>query len=211
METPLTVLYTHRLRGDLSLLPRIYTFMRRLRAEHAADGMTLRLDLGDSCAPKVFPCALTGGRSTLIALDAMGYDAANVEGWLRSEDRTRLEASHLSMGLVDASHPLHMPGLLIGVSPVNKPSSRAQKRGFEISLRAGETTTLDNHRLHLASIQGGEVGMARIEPAASRLRLAAHQTFVLPDHTLPDPTIAATIEFILNEARYVQRKRAANE
>jgi hypothetical protein len=211
METPLTILYTHRLRGDLTLLPRIYTFMRRLRAEHAADGMTLRLDLGDSCAPEVFPCALTGGRSTLIALDAMGYDAANVEGWLSSEDRIRLETSHLSMGLVDASHPMHMSGLRISVSPVNRPSNQTRKQGLEISLRAGETTSLDIENLHLAAIHSREVGMARIEPATSRPRLAAHQTFVLPDQTLPDPTIAATIEFILNEARYVQRKRAANE
>ncbi len=93
----LSILYTANIRGDLALLPRLYTFLKSLQAdlrqfapEDESEVMlcavqprpvqTLLLDLGDSCAPDVWHCAATGGRSTLIALDAMGYHAANVTG-----------------------------------------------------------------------------------------------------------------------------------
>ena len=48
METPLILFYTYRLRGNLALLPRLYTFLRRLRGQYAADGRALLLDLGEA-------------------------------------------------------------------------------------------------------------------------------------------------------------------
>src|SRR5205085_5480528 len=74
-------------------LPRIYSFLRQLKAYYASEevvalcaldpalppGSTLLLDLGDNCAPDVWHCQVSGGRSTLVVLDGMGYDAVRVE------------------------------------------------------------------------------------------------------------------------------------
>ena len=100
METPLTILYTHDLRGDLDALPRLYSFLRQLKAHYASEevvqvcaldpaqppGRILLLDLGESCAPEVWHCQVSGGRSTLVVLDGMGYDAARVDD---AADRSR--------------------------------------------------------------------------------------------------------------------------
>jgi hypothetical protein len=117
MEAALTVFYTHRLRGNLALLPRLFTFLRQLRGEHAAGMRALLIDLGESCAPDVFPCDVTGGRSTLIALDAMGYDAANVSKELAEAERVKLANNFLHMILIDSQHTLGGDDWHIGLEP----------------------------------------------------------------------------------------------
>ena len=102
MEKPLSLqlLYTERIGGDLALLPRLHTFLQTLKpTERRA---TLLLDLGDACADAAWHCRATGGRSTLIVLDGMGYHAANVEGALDLENREKL-GEQVTMGLVDRS------------------------------------------------------------------------------------------------------------
>src|SRR4029453_1362356 len=74
---------------------------------------TLLLDLGDSCAADVWHCAATGGRSTLIALDAMGYHAANVSGLLSPESRAKLAENLMEMALVDTEHPREIEGVML--------------------------------------------------------------------------------------------------
>src|SRR5688572_29658141 len=108
MTTPLSILYTQDIRGDLDLLPRLYTFLRQIRQqaqrfEDEADVMVcqvqppdrriLLLDVGGSCAADVWHCEATQGRSTLIVLDAMGYNAAGVAGQLDTEGREKLAAA----------------------------------------------------------------------------------------------------------------------
>ena len=114
MEKPLTLFYTANVRGQLDLLPRLHTFLRQLKAQPVDDEFTvmlcaveplqrqfLLLDLGAACADDVWHCAVTGGRSALIVMDAMGYQAANVSGYLTAEARTRLEANLLQLALLD--------------------------------------------------------------------------------------------------------------
>jgi hypothetical protein len=209
METSLTVLYTQRLRGRLSLLPCLYAFLRGLRAEHAAGQPVLLLDLGESCAAEVFPCALTGGRSMLIALDAMGYDAARVDEMLRPEERARLGGSHLSMVLVDAAHAYIKQDMLLSTAHTDSALVPLGARGV-ITLSAAAETYVDAGVLHLRAVEAGEVGMARVVQGGHSLRLMAEQTFVVPDTVVPDATIAATVEFILSEARYLERKQTSS-
>jgi hypothetical protein len=49
--------------------------------------------------------------------------------------------------------------------------------------------------------------MAQVANIAGRPALVAHEIFDLPPNTLPDPTIAATVEFVVGEARYFQKKQ----
>lgn len=199
METSLTILYTHRLRGDLALLPRLHTFIGRLRAEHADGGRALLLDLGESCVPEVFPCALTGGRSTLIALDAMGYDAANVRGALAQGDRARLEAMFLNIALIDEAHRLEKQGVVVGHAGGDTDGA------LYVEIEGAEATTLADGRLRLAGIDGGQVGMVRLD--GDEWRLAAEGVFTMPPEVRPTPTISGMIDMILSEARYAQKRQ----
>jgi hypothetical protein len=173
----LSILYTANIRGDLTLLPRLYTFIKSLQAdirhfepENEDEVMlcavqprplqTLLLDLGDSCAPDVWHCAATGGRSILIALDAMGYHAANVTGILLPESRSKLAENVMSMGLVDEAHDWMNGSLWFthdgrGLSATNPYSLR-------ISLTPVTTTRLALDTLHLAQIEAGQIGTAYI-------------------------------------------------
>nr|MCU0511858.1 hypothetical protein [Anaerolineae bacterium] len=98
MET-LHLLYTSHLGGDLARLPRLYTFLEQIEAAH---GPALRLDLGAGCAPDVWHCQATEGRSVPVVLDGMGYHAANVSG-MSADSRHKL-AAVVNMALVDERH-----------------------------------------------------------------------------------------------------------
>ena len=84
----LNLLYTANLRGDIALLPRLFTCLQRLKA--SLEGTTLMLDLGGACADEAWHCRDTGGRSMYIVLDGMGYHAANIAAAQYAADRAKL-------------------------------------------------------------------------------------------------------------------------
>ena len=193
----LTVLYTHHLRGNLDRLPRLFTFLRELRAR--AEGAPLLLvDLGESCSPDVWHCAVTSGRSALFALDGMGYHAANVSGALSPDLRHKM-VSVTQMALVDADHPFAFSAA-VQVTAAAAPVSNVQ---CTISLHPAPETTWDGRLLRLAAIEGGQVGRVRLHDGA----LEGCEVFDLPASAAPDPTIAGMVDFILGEARYTQKRQ----
>ena len=204
MEKPLdlALLYTCNLRGDLQRLPRLYTFLRRLRGANEAGVQTLLLDLGASCDPAVWPCGVTGGRSTLIVLDGMGYDAANVEGVLAADARQKVEVM-LTVALVDETHSCEDDGVLMTVD-----ESTMGDVDLHIVLAPAPETRLDGRTLYLADVEGGQVGTARVHlPEAGAPQLVAHAVQALPPDTPPDPTIVASVDFVESEARYYERRK----
>lgn len=219
METPLTILYTHKLRGDLDALPRLYNFQRQLKALYAeevvqvcmddpapAPGRVLLLDLGESCAPDVWHCTVTSGRSTLVLLDGMGYHVAHVS------DAAALRAKMgdgVSMALVDEARPRMIEDVLI---TANAHTPDAYSYTLQIILSPAETTHLDGSRLYLAGLNGSQqVGVARLAQILGRWALTTHEIHELPRRTLPDPTIAGSVDFVLSEARYAQKRQSAKE
>jgi hypothetical protein len=210
MEESLTVLYTANIRGDLAMLPRLYTFIQRLRHDHTVPQTTaerlLLLDLGGSCAPGIWHCDATEGRSTLIALDGMGYHAANVMGLLTAQSRARLPPT-MRLALVDENHSWQDRNILVTcASNLATPAGAGQ---ITIILTGHNATHLDQNTLYLASVNAGQVGLAQVHTAHDgQATLTAHSIHTLPPHTPPNPTIAATVDFILSEARHYQRKRA---
>ena len=211
----LHILYTSHIRGDLDLLPRLHTFLKQMKSaplDEDEDVMicavepvvrrTLLLDLGEACAPEVWHCLATGGRSVLIGLDAMGYAAANVTGLLTSEARVRLGDNLMGMALVDEEHPWQDDDLVV-TARQDEPSLPML---LQISLTATETTRLDGNRLRLASVQSGQVGIAHISRAGSNPVVRAAGIFDLPRTTPPDPTIAGTVDFIMSEARLYRQR-----
>ena len=196
MAESLTVFYTAHIGGDLALLPRLHTFLTRLMADYERKN-TLLLDLGASCSDAVWHCRATGGRSSLLALDAMGYHAANVEGQLEPAQRLLL-APQVTLGLVDAAHDWRWDSgeARIALSP------RDNYGGLQISLRAGEQTELTGATLRLANVGKGQVGEARLTRGEG-LELLGAALHAMPSSTPPNPSIAGAVEFIESEARRV--------
>ncbi|MFN8560461.1 MAG: hypothetical protein U0703_02235 [Anaerolineae bacterium] len=233
METPLTILYTHRRRGDLEALPKLHNFLRQLQAHYSeapalvcADdpaspvGSVLRLDLGESCDPAVWHCAVSGGRSTLVVLDGMGFDAARVDN--AAAIRAQMGDS-VRLALVDGENPYRVDDVEIAAddltplrsaqSPLSTPwrgGSGGEVFRLQIILSPAERTHLDGDRLYLAGLAGGEqVGVAQLTRIIDRWALVTHEIHELPRRALPDPTIAASVEFVLSEARYAQKRRSS--
>lgn len=222
METPLTVLYTHGLRGDLDTLPRLYSFLRQLKAHYSSEevvqvcsldpaqppGRMLLLDLGDSCAPDVWHCQVSGGRSTLVLLDGMGYDAARVD------DATGKQAKMgdgVRLALVDGERR-HMIEDVLLTSGGGEASDSHPDRPYtlHIDLTPAPATRLEDNHLSLAALDSSQkVGVTQLANIVGRWTLTAHEIHELPRRILPDPTIAASVEFVVSEARYAQKRRSS--
>lgn len=217
METPLTILYTHGLHGDLDALPKLYSFLRQLKAYYtseevvqvcaldpaAAPGRVLLLDLGDSCAPDVWHCAASGGRSTLVVLDGMGYDAARVES--AAEKKAKM-GDGVRLALIDGETSREIDDVLFTAIDAKMDDSR---HTLHIVLHPAAATHLDGKTLSLASLSGTEkVGAAQLAKVAGGWALTGHEIHDLPRRILSDPTIAASVDFVLSEARYAQKRQA---
>lgn len=201
----LSIFYTYGIRGDLDLLPRLYTYIKELRGRGETrvaptdDGFLL-LDLGNSCSPDVWHCAVTGGRSTLIVMDAMGYHAARVA--LKAEAREKLRDNLMGLALVDGDHPWQDGDVLV-TSDSGRGGSQTLPYSLHIVLAPASETRLDGHTLSLRGVKAGQVGMALVNEQSL---LSDHAVYDLPLDALPDPTITATVDFVLNEARRLERK-----
>jgi hypothetical protein len=216
METPLTILYTHNLRGDLDVLPRLYNFLRQLKAHYASEevvqvcaldpaeapGRTLLLDLGENCAPDVWHCQVSDGRSTLVVLDGMGYDAARVED---AAGKAAKMGAGIRMALVDGETPREIEDVLITVNDYE-----GDNHSLKIVLTPDEATRLEGKTLFLAGLSGSQqIGAAQLIRLIGGWTLTAHEIHDLPRRTLPDPTIAAAVEFVVSEAKYAQKRRSS--
>lgn len=217
METPLTILYTYGLHGDLDLLPKLYSFLRQLEAHYReevvqvcsldparAPGSVLRLDLGASCSPDVWHCAVSGGRSTLVVLDGMGYAAARVEDAAAKRERM---GGGVQIALVDGDHPHAIEDVAI-TAEASRGEFQTRPHNLEIVLTPTDETRLDGSVLRLAAVAGGQIGAAQLTQVIGGWSLLTHEIHDLPRRILPDPTIAASVEFVISEARYAQQRKA---
>ena len=201
----LTIFYTHRIRGQIDVLPRLYAHLQTLRAAH--DERAMLLDLGESCDESAWHCGATGGRSSLILLDGMGCHAANVQAGLPDVERRKLDGI-TSMALVDQGRawrydvpPLRDETLIFAVQPV--PAMR-----LCIVLQPAETTQLAERLLWLQGLEGPhQIGMAQVD-LRGEMRLTQQEIFSVPAGILPNPTIIGAVEFVEDEARAYLRKQA---
>lgn len=210
MEEPLSlsVLYSANLRGDIALLPQLFTFMQRLRAPEKPG--SLILDLGNACDEAAPHCRQTGGRSMLVALDGMGYHAANIEGALDASIRKQV-AAQVTMALVDEAKdwryrlpPLEDASIRLTLKPNSAPAR------LQICLAPAERTHMDGNILFLGDVCAGQVGSVSVDLRPSpRVTRSAIQD--LPPDTPPNPGMTSAIEFIASEARLFQsRSGSAN-
>lgn len=192
----LTVLYTHDLRGDLNALPRVATQLQRLRADA---GRVVCVDLGGACAPDIWHCDQTGGRSMVVALDGCGYAAAHADT-LEPAARADLSRAILSMQVVDDAHPARVGGIAYHSTPDAHPSAE-----LTLYLRPADETGFDGALLRLVRVPRLHIGLAQVDEAA-RSVIRSDVVAVSPA-TRPDPTISGLVEFIASETRLAAKKR----
>lgn len=209
MEKPLalTLFYTANIRGDIHMLPRLYTFMQTLKPTER-QGMLI-FDLGNSCADESWHCAITHGRSTLIVLDGMGYHAVNIADSLDATHREKV-TDRVTMGLVDEKHawtyyvpPVTDESIQATLNPTD-PSLRLQ-----ICLSPAESTCIKGNILYLADIPSKHIGIVQVDLDDSPI-ITNQDVQELPTHTPPNPTIVASVEFVESEARYFQKQQTGN-
>ena len=198
MLDQLTIFYTDNIAGDLALLPRLYTFVQALKRQF--DPNPLLLDLGKSCVPQAWTCAATGGRSTLVVLDGMGYHAANIIDVLAPDERRKLNGvvSTAMIGETDAWRyhvpPVHDDGIIVSALPT--PALR-----LCVLLTPAEKTRIDERVLHLQAVEKGVVGVVQVD--LSGTPILTHQSVeTLPSDTRATPSITASVDFVESEARY---------
>lgn len=231
----LTILYTGGLRGDLSLLPRLYSFLKQLKRDETADRVIL-IDIGDLCSAEVWHCAVTGGRSMIIALDGMGYDIVHAE--ISNEARAKL-GDNIRAEVVSLNHTWHQDAICVYSLLTTPPYDVLEKHRLFIypcdndtqpssadstHQRIEKFMQIDNI-VYLPPINAGQVGRVRLQlpdvqsftrfyknqpagelPPEWLPKILSNEVFDLPPATPPDPTIAGMVEFILSEARYAQKK-----
>lgn len=188
----LRLLYTYDLRGDIERTPRLYSVIRALKNDNPPNMKILLLDLGNSCDPDVWHCERTGGRSMLLAMDAMGYDAANVVGSLSPAVYGKL-TEQVSVALVDEEHSHNVENIVIAAVPIK---SRKDNE-VNIILAPSGDTRLEDNRVFLAPVENGQIGDVQL--IGDALEWMVH---TIPANTPPDPTLAGAVEFILGEAKY---------
>jgi hypothetical protein len=197
----LTILYTTNLNGDLQLLPRLYSYLQTLKAEQ--ENPVLLLDLGNSCAADVWHCAVTGGRSTLVVLDGMGYHAANVSDYLEASQRDKLRTS-LTTGMVDEQHSwrYHIPPVRDETVIVAGTESPALTLCIVAAI--APETMINSRTLWLQAVEKGQVGLLEVD--VPTLKILSSEIRDMPKGLKPDATITAAVEFVEDEARFLQKR-----
>lgn len=200
MQTDLHILYTHDLAEAWGHLPRVYTALQHIEQQQGIKA--LRLHLGVACAPTIWHCEATQGRSMPMAFDIMGYHAVDVSG-MPEASRFRLKGV-VTLGLVDAQHTwrYHAAGTMDETIVVaSEPTSAIR---LCIVLQPADETRLTDGILFLKSPLPDHVGYAHIDLTAQP-RLINASAFPLDPRARPDPTITAALELIEEEARFFRR------
>jgi len=201
-----TIFTTANLRGAMDLLPRLASLI--LRERRAARGITLLLDLGDTCSPDAWLCRATQGRAPFLLLDAIGYDAAFIGGedvplppdaFRRLRDRIVMPLFlwHRVSELTKRGH--------VFAFAAGRAALPAGSPGFHINRQQPAPAVAEGRTIILGDVPHGHVAQITIE---------------LPDWTLVDahlialdpaepsePTIAAVLELVTDEAHtYAQQQ-----
>lgn len=221
---PIRILYSAALRGQLELLPRLHTYFSAQR--QTAPGISVLVDLGQSCAAGVWICQSTSGRGMLVAMDALGYDAFHI-GQADAlyhfpqlvNQIKQVIVTPLAAGQWTAS--LQRGGIKIRICNGKNLELIANDRPDTVDLILGlglgsapEVKPIWKAPCRLLSVVGGEsesliLGQVDITllPDPPYIQIEENRMLTLPPETLPNPTITGVIDFVISEARQAERKR----
>ncbi len=206
-EAPmLTLLYTANLRGELAILPRLFSLIRR--EQQAAPTPAVLLDLGDSCIVESWICEATQGRAPFLVLDSMGYDGAVIGGPERvpiPPSSLRKLAGDVSLRFIVWNRSATLSRRGASVMLVTGSAPAPEDTGFVRIDRAAATLPDVGAQPVLGDVPQGH--LARVDIALPAWIVQAARLIELTPEVPADPTIAAVVELVESEARsYAQQQ-----
>lgn len=211
MAESLTVLYTQNLRSNFNLAARLGRWLRELRAQYAPGMRTLLLDLGKASDPNSWHHQLTAGRSTLFVLDALGYHAINAKGTIHETLSPTIQgAFRLAILAPDRDWRDERGEYLVRCS-VAEFSRQSGQSSLEISLTPAADTQLTSGFLRLSQLPADCVGRVRLRLRENHTELEEREAHPLPNDMLPEPSISATVDFVLTEAYQLANRRRVSQ
>ena len=196
-----SLLFTQNLHGDLRFLPRLARVLMHLRIE---DRRSYTIDLGNSCAPDVWHCDATDGRSMLIALDGINYSAANAEG-LAEHARPQLSRSLVTLKAVNAAHPDWIERVALVTSTPDAPIPGAE---MTMVIKPHLEARVNGTVIEFPAVERYRIGRLRVRIDTLPFELISVETFDVPPTTAPDPVVSGMIDFIEGEARHYQKRKS---
>lgn len=201
-----TVFTTANLRGALDLLPRLATLI--LRERRAAQGVTLLLDLGDTCSPESWLCRATHGRAPFLLLDAIGYDAAFIGGEMApiSPDAFRRLRDRIVMPLFlwNRTSELTRRDRTFAFA-AGSATLAPGAAGFRINRSAPVLAAAEAGTILLGDVPTEHI--ARIEVRWPECTIADARMIPLDAAEPSDPTIAAVLDLVTQEARSLAQQQ----
>lgn len=175
----INLLITAHAEGDLAYLPRLFTVLKQVRTD------SFCIDTGRAWSAESWECAVTGNRAPYIVFDAMAYHTVFADG-LDASTRDLLQAQMLTQLVVEQGQ------LMTSVQPLTF------RRDIHL-----QHPIFKDHVLYLPLPPKGIIQQITILDET----IQQIKTIDIPSSALPDPTIAATVEFVVGEARYYLKKQ----
>ena len=205
----LTLLYTANLCGELAILPRLFSLIRR--EQQAAQTPALLIDLGDSCVVESWVCEATQGRAPFLVLDSMGYDGAVIGGPERvpiPPSSLRRLAGDVTLRFVIWNRTATLSRRGASVTVVAGSAPTPDDTGFVRIDRAAATLPDIGARPVLGDVPQGH--LARVDIALPAWIVRATRLIELTPDVPADPTIAAVVELVESEARSYAQQQGGN-
>jgi hypothetical protein len=197
-----TLLYTAHLAGEIALLPRLFTLIKQAR--RTANGPVVLLDLGDTCSGESWICRATQGRAPFLVLDSMGYDGAVIGGPEQvpippSSLRRLLGNMMMPVILWNRAFQITRQEITFTIAPGNAPLPD-QAPGIRIDRSTDGLPDANDPVPTLGDVAQGD--LARVDMAWPEWTIKSARLIKVEPNTPIDPTIAAVVELVENEARY---------
>ncbi|MEP0763209.1 MAG: hypothetical protein HRF48_10795 [Chloroflexota bacterium] len=206
-----TFLATAHLCGELRLLPRLFTLIHQER--RSAQGLVVLLDLGDACAVQSWVCRATLGRAPFLVLDSMGYDGVLIGGPEQAPippSSLRLLAGQMIMPVIIWNRPrtLTKRGVTFTVAAGNpvvapEPPTLVIDRSTEALPLPGSSPPV------LGDVAQG--CLLRVDVAWPAWTVREAWLLAVSDETPPDPTTAAVVTLVEEEARHLAQSQGGND
>lgn len=182
------VLVTAHLGGDLAFMPKMFTVIKRLK--QTLNTKVFLVDTGLAWSSESWVSAVTQHRAPYMVLDGMAYHLAFADG-LDARSRAILQP-HMFVQLIENEGQLTHETFAL---TVRREAALVEPQWAE-------------NGLILPMPPKGQILQVQLDPEKSQVVDVAK--IDVPPNTLPDPSITATVNFVVSEAHHYVKKQTGN-